>query len=69
MGKLPSSSEIIKYLEKNGFRYVLQRGSHRKYKKQGQIVIVPHPKKEIPIGTFRSIMRQSGLSWKDFKNK
>ena len=69
MGKLPSSPEIIKYLERNGFQYVSQRGSHRKYKKQGMIVIVPHPKKEIPIGTFRSIKRQSGLSWKDFKIK
>jgi len=69
MGKLPSSSKIIKYLEKNGFHYVSQRGSHRKYKKEGKIVIVPHPKKEIPIGTFRSIMRQSGLSWKDFDKK
>ena len=67
MGKLPSSSDIIKYLEKKGFRYVSQRGSHRKYKKQDKIVIVPHPKKEIPISTFRSIMRQSGLNWEDFK--
>ncbi|MGM0498425.1 MAG: type II toxin-antitoxin system HicA family toxin [Bacteroidota bacterium] len=69
MGKLPSSTEIIKYLEKNGFHYVSQRGSHRKYKNQGKVVIVPHPKKEIPIGTFRSIKRQSGLSWTDFKIK
>jgi len=69
MGKLPSSAEIIKYLEKHGFQYISQRGSHRKYKKHGKIVIVPHPKKEIPIGTFRSIIRQSGLNWEDFKNK
>ncbi|MFO8234544.1 MAG: type II toxin-antitoxin system HicA family toxin [Bacteroidales bacterium] len=69
MGKLPSSTEIIKYLERKGFHYVSQRGNHRKYKKQGKVVIVPHPKKEIPIGTFRSIKRQSGLSWTDFKIK
>ena len=30
-------------------------------------VIVPSPRKEIPIGTFRSIVRQSGLSTDDFK--
>jgi len=29
-------------------------------------VIVPHPKKEIPLGTFRSIVKQSGLSKEDF---
>jgi predicted RNA binding protein YcfA (HicA-like mRNA interferase family) len=66
MGKLPSSSAIIKYLEKNGFRFVSQRGSHRKYKYKGRTVILPHPKKEIPIGTFRSIKRQSGLDWDEF---
>jgi predicted RNA binding protein YcfA (HicA-like mRNA interferase family) len=30
--------------------------------------IVPVPKKEIPIGTFRSIVRQSGLKLEDFTN-
>jgi len=30
------------------------------------IVIVPHPKKEIPVGTFSSIVRQSGLTKGDF---
>ena len=66
MSKLPSSRDIIKFLEKNGFLFVPQKGSHRKYKNQGRIVIVPHPKKEIPMGTFRSIMRQSGLNWEGF---
>ena len=66
MSKLPSSRDIIKFLEKNGFLFVSQKGSHRKYKNQGRIVIVPHPKKEIPMGTFRSIMRQSGLNWEGF---
>jgi len=51
---------------KNGFRFVSQKGSHQKYKKDKTIVIVPHPKKEIPMGTFRSIVRQSGLKKEDF---
>ncbi|MFC2087156.1 type II toxin-antitoxin system HicA family toxin [Bacteroidota bacterium] len=69
MRRLPSSKEIIRYLEKNGFSFISQKGSHRKYKSQGKIVIIPHPKKEIPIGTFRSIMRQSGLNWDSFELK
>jgi predicted RNA binding protein YcfA (HicA-like mRNA interferase family) len=32
----------------------------------GRIVIVPHPKKELPIGTTRSTIRQAGLTPKDF---
>ena len=58
---------IIKILEKQGFVFVSQRGSHAKYKKGGLTVIVPKHSKEIPYGTFRSILRQSHLKEKDFR--
>jgi len=66
MSKLPSSKQIIKALKTNGFVLVSQRGSHVKFKKDNRVVIVPSPKKEIPMGTFRSIIRQSGLTREDF---
>jgi predicted RNA binding protein YcfA (HicA-like mRNA interferase family) len=66
MSKLLSSSQIITILLKHGFQLVSQRGSHQKYQKEGFTVIVPSPRKEIPIGTFRSIVRQAGLSVNDF---
>lgn len=66
MTKLPSSQKIINALLKNGFIFVSQRGSHQKYRKDDKTVIVPAPRKEIPIGTFRSIIRQSGLSHNEF---
>jgi len=62
MSKLLSSKQIIKTLTKNGFISVSQRGSHVKFKKGNRIVIGPSPKNEIPSGTFRSIVRQSGLT-------
>ena len=62
MTKLPSSQKIINTLLKNGFVFISQRGSHQKYRKEDKTVIVPVPRKEIPIGTFRSIIRQSGLN-------
>jgi predicted RNA binding protein YcfA (HicA-like mRNA interferase family) len=62
MTKLPSSQKIINVLLRNGFIFVSQRGSHQKYRKEDKTVIVPAPRKEIPIGTFRSITRQSGLN-------
>jgi hypothetical protein len=38
-----------------------REGSHVKYRNAlGRTAIVPHPKPEIPIGTTRSIIRQSG---------
>lgn len=66
MSKLKSSREIIAVLEAHGFIFRSQRGSHAKYVKKKYTVIVPHPKKEIPMGTFRSIARQSGLAVEDF---
>ena len=66
MSKLYSSAQIIATLLKFGFQFISQRGSHHKYQKDGRTVIVPAPRKEIPHGTFRSIIRQSGLSIKDF---
>ena len=70
MSKLYSSERIIKVLEKNQFVYVSQKGSHVKYRKYGNpslTVIVPANHREIPFGTFRSILRQSQLQEIDFK--
>lgn len=69
MSKLLSSEQITKTLLKFGFQLVSQRGSHQKYQKDEFTVIVPSPRKEIPIGTFRSIVRQAGLSVNDFFDK
>jgi predicted RNA binding protein YcfA (HicA-like mRNA interferase family) len=67
MSKLLSSREIISILEKKGFLFKSQKGSHVKYIKDAYVVIIPHPRKEIPAGTFQSILRQSGLNKEDFE--
>jgi len=72
MPKLYSSSQIIKVLQRKGFIYISQRGSHVKFRKFGKptlTVIVPANKKEIPFGTFKSILRQANLTENDFKKK
>ncbi len=72
MPKLYSSSEIIKVLQKKGFVYISQKGSHVKFRKIGNptlTVIIPAGKKEIPFGTFKSILRQANLKEVDFRQK
>ncbi len=71
MPKLYSSREILKVLERNGFVFVSQKGSHAKYfsVKKRAVVIVPANKREIPAGTFSSILRQSKLSKEDFEDR
>lgn len=59
---LTNSRDIIRRLETDGFGLVSVRGSHHKYRHaaSGRTVILPHPRKDIPIGTVRSIYRQAG---------
>lgn len=58
-----NSRQIIRRLEKDGFELVKVSGSHHKFKKDGKTVTVPHPKKDLPIGTVRAIYKQAG--WLD----
>lgn len=63
MTKLPSSEKVIKVLIKHGFQLKSQKGSHMKYAAAEKTVIVPSKRKEIPIGTLKSISRQSGIQY------
>ncbi len=69
MPKLYSFLFIAKILLANGFEFISQKGSHQKYRKQGNptlTVILPSDRKQIPLGSFRSILRQSNLSEEAF---
>ena len=72
MSKLYSSKRIVKVLQSKGFVYISQKGSHVKFRKPSKAVltvIIPANRKEIPFGTFKSILRQANLSEGDFKKK
>jgi predicted RNA binding protein YcfA (HicA-like mRNA interferase family) len=55
-----NSKQIVKRLITEGFELVKVSGSHHKFRKGGQVVIVPHPKKDLPLGTARNIAKQAG---------
>jgi predicted RNA binding protein YcfA (HicA-like mRNA interferase family) len=58
-----SSREALKSLKAAGFVIVDQKGSHVQLKHPARAgrVTVPHPKRELPVGTIASIERQSGI--------
>jgi predicted RNA binding protein YcfA (HicA-like mRNA interferase family) len=61
-----NSRMIIKMFEKDGWYKADQSGAHIQFRhpsKKGRVT-VPHPKKDIPIGTIKSIERQSGIKFK-----
>ena len=58
-----SSREIVKIITKDGWYEVNCFGDNHQYKhptKKGRLTI-PHPKKDLPIGTVRSIFKQAGI--------
>jgi len=57
--------EIIAALQKIGFVFRSQRGSHAKYTKPGFVVIIPMHN-EVARGTLKSILRQAGLELAEF---
>ena len=57
-----NSRKLIGLLEAEGWYLVAVRGDHYQYRhptKKGRVTI-PHPNKDIVIGTLRSIYRQAG---------
>ena len=67
MTELPvlNFKDVIKALEKDGFRFISQKGSHIKFKKKINsrelIVIVPRHN-EIKRGTLKAILRQAEMT-------
>jgi len=60
---LMRSGDIIAALQEDGWYEVARKGSHVQFKhpeKPGRVT-VPHPKRDLPTGTLRSIEKQSGL--------
>lgn len=69
MPKLPSSQKVQKILESHGFLKKRHKGSHQRFIHQdGRKVTIIASKKEIPLGTLKSIARQSNIKFEIFIN-
>jgi predicted RNA binding protein YcfA (HicA-like mRNA interferase family) len=58
-----NSQNIIKLLRADGWYLVHVVGSHHQFKhpsKSGKVT-VPHPRKDLPMPTVKSILKQAGL--------
>ncbi len=58
-----NSRQVIEALKADGWKEVRVKGSHHQFKhptKPGTVT-VPHPEKDFPIGTLKSIEQQSGV--------
>jgi predicted RNA binding protein YcfA (HicA-like mRNA interferase family) len=59
----PKVREVVKRLEREGWRLVDYEGSHRQFRhpvKPGKVTVPGHPADDVPPGTWNSIQRQAG---------
>ncbi len=58
------SRDVIRRLRREGWQLVRTKGSHHQFKhpQRPGLVTVPHPKRDLPLGTLRSIAKQAGWS-------
>ena len=68
MGKLPAlkPKEVAQVLERAGFRFERQKGSHHMYIRANIGVTIPFHNKDLKKGTLGHIIKQSGLTTEEF---
>ena len=57
------SRDVLAALRADGWEQVAQKGSHINLKhstKPGRVT-VPHPRRDLPVGTLKNIERQAGI--------
>lgn len=59
---IKNSREIIKRFKAEGWELVRIQGSHHHFKHPNKsgLVTVPHPRKDLPAKTLKSIYKQAG---------
>ena len=68
MRKTAKASEVIRFLEKRGFIFLRQTGSHAQYKHpDGRRTSVPMHRGELKNATFSAILKQCGYTRDDFQ--
>ncbi len=59
--------EVVSHLEKNGFNFSRQRGSHAMYRHtDGRWTTVPMHNRDLPLGTLRGIFKRAQLPFEEF---
>jgi len=59
--------DLIRVIERDGWRQVRTRGSHRQYKhpvKRGRVTVPGHPGDDVHPDTLKSVLSQAGLKGK-----
>lgn len=64
---MPTVKDAIRLIERDGWRKVRTRGSHRQYRhavKRGIVTVAGKPSHDLPPGTWNNIIKQAGIKEK-----
>jgi predicted RNA binding protein YcfA (HicA-like mRNA interferase family) len=64
MERLMKYREYIRLIRADGWRLEKQEGSHQKWvhsTKPGKVTVAGHPNDDIPPGTLKAMLKQTGL--------
>lgn len=63
-----TARETLAKLKRAGFEEIRQKGSHRFVRHaDGRMTFVAMHRREVPIGTFRNILKQAQITEEEFK--
>ncbi|MYE12228.1 MAG: type II toxin-antitoxin system HicA family toxin [Gammaproteobacteria bacterium] len=62
MGRERDSRKIIRRLKRDGWTHLRTSGSHHVFGKGSRRLVIPHPRKDLPIGMVQEIEESAG--WK-----
>lgn len=59
-----NSRDLMKIIQSDGWYLIRTTGSHHHFKHGEKLglVTIPHPKKDLPKGTVKNILKQAGLA-------
>ena len=67
---MPKSAELLRFLQKHGYRKSRQTGSHLILKHpQRALLVVPIHAGDLPKGLFMKILKDAGFTIEDFRRK
>ena len=69
--KLPllSSTELCRFLEKEGFMFIRQKGSHRFYRHSDGRTTTVHANKDIGRGLLKAVLEETKIDREEFFRK
>jgi predicted RNA binding protein YcfA (HicA-like mRNA interferase family) len=64
---MPKATELLRFLRKQGYEAIRQKGSHRIFTHPSRpMLVVPIHTGDVPRGLFLRILKDAGFSEEDF---